>query len=65
MALTLAQTYADEFMAARAPFQYALSARAGTDCVSHALRSAPDNAWGPQSACVFYICSGVRSGHNT
>jgi hypothetical protein len=43
VARTLAQTYADELMEACAPFQYALSTRAGTDCVSHALRSATDN----------------------
>ncbi len=38
VAKTLAQQFAHEFDSACAPFQFALSTRAGTDCVGHALR---------------------------
>ena len=38
VAKTLAQQFAQEFDAACAPYQFALSTRAGTDCVGHALR---------------------------
>ena len=38
VAKTLAQQFAEEFDKACSPFQFALSTRAGTDCVGHALR---------------------------
>jgi hypothetical protein len=38
VAKTLAQQFAHEFDDACAPYQFALSTRAGTDCVGHALR---------------------------
>ena len=38
VAKTLAQQYAHEFDEACSPYQFALSTRAGTDCVGHALR---------------------------
>ena len=38
VAKTLAQQFASEFDEACAPYQFALSTRAGTDCVGHALR---------------------------
>ena len=38
VAKTLAQQFAEEFDEACAPYQFALSTRAGTDCVGHALR---------------------------
>jgi len=38
VAKTLAQQFAQEFDEACSPFQFALSTRAGTDCVGHALR---------------------------
>ena len=38
VAKTLAQQFAHEFDEACAPYQFALSTRAGTDCVGHALR---------------------------
>ena len=43
MARTLAKQFASEFEAECAPFQYALSTRAGTDCVGHMLRAATDS----------------------
>ena len=39
---TLAKQFAAEFEKECAPFQYALSTRAGTDCVGHMLRAATD-----------------------
>lgn len=42
VARTLAQTYGAEIESACAPFQFALSTRAGTDCVGHFLRAATD-----------------------
>ncbi len=39
---TAAQQASDEVEAATAPFQYALSTRAGTECVAHALQAATD-----------------------
>ena len=39
---TLAQQFSQEIEGACAPFQYALSTRAGTDCVGHALRAGTD-----------------------
>lgn len=38
VAKTLAQQFSQEFDDACSPFQFALSTRAGTDCVGHALR---------------------------
>ena len=38
----LAKQFASEFEAECALFQYALSTRAGTDCVGHMLRAATD-----------------------
>ena len=38
VAKTLAQQFAQEFDQACSPYQFALSTRAGTDCVGHALR---------------------------
>ena len=38
VAKTLAQQLAQEFDEACSPYQFALSTRAGTDCVGHALR---------------------------
>ena len=38
----LAKQFAAEFEKECAPFQYALSTRAGTDCVGHMLRAATD-----------------------
>ena len=38
VAKTLAQQFSEEFDDACAPYQFALSTRAGTDCVGHALR---------------------------
>ena len=38
VAKTLAQQFAHEFDEACSPYQFALSTRAGTDCVGHALR---------------------------
>ena len=40
MARALAKRFAKVFQAERAPFQYALSTRAGTDCGEHMLRAA-------------------------
>ena len=42
VARTLAKQFASEFDAECAPFQYARSSRAGTDCVEHMLRAATD-----------------------
>ena len=39
---TLAKQFATEFEQECAPFQYALSTRAGTDCVGHKLRAVTD-----------------------
>ena len=39
---TLAQTYGQEIERACAPFQFALSTRAGTDCVGHLARGATE-----------------------
>ena len=41
-AKTLAKQYAKELEAACAPYQYALSTRAGTECVAHAVRAATE-----------------------
>ena len=41
-AKTLAKQYAKELEAACAPHQYALSTRAGTECVAHAVRAATE-----------------------
>ena len=38
----VARTFAEEFVRECAPFQYALSTRAGTDCLGHMLRAACD-----------------------
>ena len=43
VARSLAQTYAQDFEHACAPFQYALQTRAGTDCVGHMVRAALDS----------------------
>jgi hypothetical protein len=40
VAKTLAQTYAKVIDQACSPFQYALSTRAGTECIVHTLRAA-------------------------
>ena len=42
VARILARQYMKEFESECAPFQYALSTRAGTDCVGHLLRAATD-----------------------
>ena len=42
VARTVAKQFMEEFEAECAPFQYALSTRAGTDCVGHLLRAATD-----------------------
>ena len=42
VAKTLARQFAHEVEAACAPFQFALSTRAGTDCVGHAVRAATE-----------------------
>ena len=42
VAKTLAQQFGEEIEQACAPFQFALSTRAGTDCVGHALRAITD-----------------------
>ena len=42
VARTLAKQFTKVFEAECAPFQYALSTRAGTDCVGHMLRAATD-----------------------
>ena len=42
VARTLAKQFMEEFEAECAPFQYALSTRAGTDCVGHLVRAATD-----------------------
>ena len=42
VARTLAKQFMDEFEAECAPFQYALSTRAGADCVGLLLRAATD-----------------------
>ena len=42
VARTLAKQFSKVFEAECAPFQYALSTRAGTDCVGHMLRAATD-----------------------
>ena len=42
VARTLAQTYGEEMEKACAPFQFALSTRAGTDCVGHIARAATE-----------------------
>ena len=42
VARTLTKQFAEEFERECAPFQYALSTRAGTDCVGHMLRAACD-----------------------
>ena len=42
VARTLAKQFMKVFEAECAPFQYALSTRAGTDCVGHLLRAATD-----------------------
>ena len=39
---TLARQHGKAFEAACAPYQYALSTRAGTDCAGHLLRAATD-----------------------
>ena len=43
MARTLAKQFAKDFEIECGPFQYALSTRAGTDCVGHMLRAATDS----------------------
>ena len=43
VARTLAKQFAKDFETECAPFQYALSTRAGTDCVGHMLRAATDS----------------------
>lgn len=43
VARTAAQQISDEVEAATAPFQYALSTRAGTECVSHILQATTDS----------------------
>ena len=40
VAKTLSRQFGDEIEDACAPFQYALSTRAGTDCAAHLLRAA-------------------------
>ena len=40
VAKTLVRQFAQEVEAAYAPFQFALSTKAGTDCVGHAVRAA-------------------------
>jgi hypothetical protein len=42
VARTIVQQFGEEINAACSPYQYALSTRAGTDCVSHAIRAATD-----------------------
>ena len=42
VARTLARQFSKEFEDECSPFQYALSTRAGTDCVGHMLRAATD-----------------------
>ena len=42
VAKTLARQFAHEVEAACAPFQFALSTRAGTDCLGHAVRAATE-----------------------
>ena len=42
VARTLAQTYGEEMEEACSPFQFALSTRAGTDCVGHLARAATE-----------------------
>ena len=42
VAKTLARQFAQEVEAVCAPFQFALSTRAGTDCVGHAVRAATE-----------------------
>ena len=42
VARTLAKQFAKDFETECAPFQYALSTRAGTDCVGHMVRAATD-----------------------
>ena len=44
VARTLAKHYGGEFEAECSPIQYALSTRAGTDCVGHMLRAATDTS---------------------
>ena len=43
VARSLARQFAKDFEKECAPFQYALSTRAGTDCVGHMLRAATDD----------------------
>ena len=42
VAKSLARQFSDEVESACSPFQFALSTRAGTDCVGHAIRAATD-----------------------
>ena len=42
VAKSLARQFSDEVESACSPFQFALSTRAGTDCVGHAFRAATD-----------------------
>ena len=43
VARSLARQFVEDFEEECAPFQYALSTRAGTDCVGHMLLAATDN----------------------
>ena len=43
VARVLAKQFSDMFEKATAPFQYALSTRAGTDCVGHVVRLLTDS----------------------
>ena len=43
VARTLAKQFTKVFQSECAPFQYALSTRAGTDCIGHMVRAATDN----------------------
>ena len=47
---TLAKQYMKDFEDECSPFQYALSTRAGTDCVGHMLRAATD--WDPSATVL-------------
>ena len=52
VARTLAKQFAEEVESACAPYQFAMSTRAGTDCVGHAVRAITD---GSETATVLSI----------
>ena len=52
VARTLAQQFGEELEKECSPYQFALSTRAGTECVSHMIRAATDMGPTPPANCL-------------